>query len=73
MPISKRSLFAFVLFLFSFPFKQALAQFPDKLKGGLRYYIDDKDSSRFIALNMVGQFWIRNTDNDPYTTVQKTA
>jgi hypothetical protein len=51
---------------------QAVAQFPEKLKSGLRYYIDKKDSSRFITLNMVGQFWVRNTENNPYTTVAKT-
>src|SRR5579859_3496488 len=49
---------------------QAKAQFPEKLKNGLRYYLDKNDSSRFITLNMVGQFWVRNTDNNPYSTVQ---
>ena len=48
---------------------QAYAQFPEKLKNGLRYYIDKNDSSRFITLNMVGQFWIRYNENNPYTTV----
>lgn len=51
----------------------ASAQFPDKLKSGLRYYIDKKDSSKYITLNMVGQFWMRNTQNNPGTTVQGTA
>lgn len=46
------------------------AQFPDKLKNGLRYYIDSKDSSHFITLNMVGQFWVRNNQNNPGTLVQ---
>ena len=48
------------------------AQFPDKLKNGLRYYLDSKDSSRFITLNMAGQFWMRNNQNNPGTTVQGT-
>jgi len=48
---------------------QTFAQFPEKLKNGLRYYIDKNDSSRFITLNMVGQFWIRYNENNPYTTV----
>src|SRR5258706_13848144 len=48
------------------------AQFPDKLKNGLRYYLDSTDSSRFITLNMAGQFWMRNNQNNPGTTVQGT-
>jgi hypothetical protein len=51
----------------------ALAQFPEKLKNGLRYYVDKKDSSKFITLSMVGQFWMRNTQNNPGTTVQGTT
>lgn len=51
---------------------KASAQFPDKLKGGLRYYIDSKDSAHYIALNMAGQFWLRNTKTNPFTTVQGT-
>jgi hypothetical protein len=50
-----------------------LAQFPEKLKNGLRYYVDKKDSSKFITLSMVGQFWMRNTQNNPGTTVQGTT
>lgn len=49
------------------------AQLSDKLKSGLRYYIDSKDSSRYIGLNMTGQFWLRNTQNNPYSLVQGTA
>jgi hypothetical protein len=45
------------------------AQFPDKLKNGLRYYLDKNDSARFLMLNMTAQLWVRNTDNNPYTTV----
>ena len=51
---------------------KASAQFPDKLKNGLRYYIDSKDSSHYIALNMTAQFWVRNTQTNPFTTVQGT-
>ncbi|MES1226102.1 MAG: porin, partial [Bacteroidota bacterium] len=61
-----------VVFLFTAA-SATFAQFPDKLKSGLRYYFDKYDSSRFIGLNMVGQVWLRNTNNNPYTTVQKTA
>src|SRR6478609_2254244 len=57
------------LLLFS---THVFAQFPEKLKNGLRYYIDKNDSSRFISLNMVGQFWIRYNENNPYTTVNNT-
>lgn len=48
------------------------AQFSDKLKSGLRYYIDSKDSSHYISLSMTGQFWARSTQNNPYTIVQGT-
>ena len=51
---------------------KANAQFPDKLKNGLRYYIDSKDSSHYISLGMTAQLWIRNTQNNPYSTVQGT-
>jgi len=50
----------------------ANAQFPDKLKNGLRYYIDSKDSSNYISLGMTAQLWARNTQNNPYSTVQGT-
>src|ERR1700746_4045414 len=61
----------FVILIFSLLLvtSQTFAQFPEKLKNGLRYYIDKNDSSRFITLNMVGQFWIRYNENNPYTTV----
>jgi len=48
------------------------AQFGNRFKNGLRYYIDTKDSSRYIALNMTSQIWLRYTDANPYTTVQGT-
>src|SRR5437879_6355405 len=69
-PKQTLAILSFSLLLLS---QHALAQFPEKLKNGLRYYLDKTDSSRFIALNMVGQFWIRNNQNNPYTTVAGTA
>lgn len=48
------------------------AQFPEKLKNGLRFYLDRNDSARHITLNMTGQLWARNTQNNPGTTVQGT-
>jgi hypothetical protein len=45
------------------------AQFSDKLKEGIKFYIDTKDSSRFIKVNMTNQVWIRNTDANASTTV----
>jgi hypothetical protein len=57
---------SFSLLLFT---HQAFAQFPEKLKNGLRYYLDKNDSSRFITMNMTAQLWIRSNENNPYTTV----
>lgn len=66
----KKYLFAFCSIFTILQLNQkTFAQFPEKLKNGLRYYIDKNDSARFITLNMVGQFWARNTDNIPYTTI----
>ncbi len=53
--------------------QRSFAQFPDKLKNGLRCYLDKNDSSRFITLNMTAQLWIRNNENNPYTTVNGVA
>ncbi len=63
----------FVFFVIAQSCHSAFAQFPDKLKNGLRYYLDKNDSARFITLNMVGQFWMRNNQNNPYTTVENVA
>lgn len=57
-------------FLLSIPF--AKAQFPDKLKHGLRFYVDSKDSSHYISLNMASQIWMRYTANNPNTAVEGT-
>jgi len=52
---------------------QAHAQFPDKLKNGLKFYLDQKDSARFIQMQMNAQFWMRNTQNNPGTYVGTTS
>lgn len=65
----RRFIFLAALGLFA---KPVAAQFPKKLQNGLRYYLDKDDSTRFISLNMVAQMWLRNTDNNPYTTVTGT-
>jgi len=45
------------------------SQFSDKLKDGLKFYTDSKDSSLFIRLNLNNQIWTRFTIADPLTTV----
>jgi hypothetical protein len=64
---------AYVLLQFLLPFHFAYSQFPDKLKNGLRYYVNSKDSSHFITLNMTSQIWLRYTNNNPNTAVQGIA
>jgi hypothetical protein len=46
------------------------SQLSDKLKDGVKYYTDTKDSSHYIKLNVCSQIWTRYTDNDPGTAVQ---
>lgn len=46
-----------------------LAQFPDRLKDGLKVYVDSKDSSHWIKLNMCSQVQARYTENNPGSTV----
>lgn len=48
------------------------AQSNFKLRDGLKYYIDSKDSSLFVKLNMCSQLWVRYNENNPLTTVQGT-
>lgn len=43
-----------------------------KLQDGLKYYIDSKDSSLFIRLNMCSQLWLRYTENNPCSAIQGT-
>ncbi|HEX7412994.1 MAG TPA: hypothetical protein VF411_03030, partial [Bacteroidia bacterium] len=45
------------------------AQFGDKMKNGLHFYLDTKDSSHFIKLNMCSQIWTRFTEDNPGTQV----
>jgi hypothetical protein len=61
-----------ILIVFILTTLQSFAQLSDKMKEGLKFYIDNKDSSRFIKLNMTNQLWIRYNQNNPYTTVQGT-
>lgn len=48
------------------------AQFPDKLKNGLEFYLDKNDSSKSITLNMAAQIWVRSNQNNPGTTIYNT-
>ncbi|GHM98741.1 hypothetical protein WSM22_02310 [Cytophagales bacterium WSM2-2] len=45
------------------------AQFPEKLKDGYKMYLSP-DSSKFLKLSMLGQFWVRSTQNNPGTTIE---
>ncbi|HEX7414770.1 MAG TPA: hypothetical protein VF411_12075, partial [Bacteroidia bacterium] len=45
------------------------AQFGNKMKNGLNFYLDTKDSARFIKLNMCSQIWTRFTEDNPGTQV----
>lgn len=49
---------------------RTFGQFPDRLKNGLVYRTDSKDTSRFIAFSMLAQMWLRNTQNNPGTMVE---
>src|SRR5437762_3153599 len=69
LPNSRKTILISLVALAALLNNQALAQFPEKLKNGLKTYLDKNDSSRYIQLQMVGQFWVRNTDNNPYTGI----
>ncbi|HEX8039320.1 MAG TPA: hypothetical protein VF490_09210 [Chryseosolibacter sp.] len=56
-----------------FVFNSSYAQFGNRFKNGLRYYLDTEDSARYIALNMTSQIWFRHTETNPYTTVYGNA
>src|SRR4051812_1750217 len=56
----------FVLFLLS---NVVSAQFGDKMKSGLKYYFDTKDSSHFMQVQMCMQNQARLTENNPYSLV----
>jgi len=47
----------------------ASAQFGDKMKKGLNFYLDSKDSSHFVKLEATTQLWARYTDTNPLTQV----
>src|ERR1041385_4230998 len=66
---SKQIIILTFVALTTFLSNHAFAQLADKLKNGLKSYIDKNDSSKFVQLQMVGQFWVRNTDNNPYTGI----
>lgn len=67
--MSSSRFFPCLCFLLLFASTKSHAQFPDKLKNGLRFYLDRNDSARHITLNMTAQLWARNTQNNPGTTV----
>ncbi len=62
---------AFTSFLISISFC-SLAQFPERLKDGYKIILSP-DSTRFLKLSMLAQFWVRNTQNVPGTTVENIA
>jgi hypothetical protein len=47
----------------------SFGQFGDKMKNGLKLYLDTKDSSRFMQVQMCMQNQARYTENNPYSTV----
>jgi len=50
----------------------AQAQFSDRIKDGVKYYTDSKDSSKFVKFNMTSQVWMRYNENNPHTLVNGT-
>ena len=46
-----------------------LGHLPSSLKDGLKTYLDEKDSSKFIKFNMVAQLWSRYAEFNPNTNV----
>jgi hypothetical protein len=62
----KRFLFALALIQICFP---ASSQLSDRLKDGLKFYTNSKDSSNWIKLNMCSQIQARYTENNPYSLV----
>jgi hypothetical protein len=64
-----RILFIIGIMLGSLP---TMAQLSDKLKDGIKFYTDSKDSSHFIKVNMTSQIWVRYTNPNSFTTVVGT-
>jgi hypothetical protein len=65
----QKSKFASILILLLVTSRASYAQFGDKMKKGLNFYLDSKDSSRFIKFEVVTQLWTRYTDASPLTQV----
>ncbi|HXU27809.1 MAG TPA: porin, partial [Bacteroidia bacterium] len=57
------------LFLCLLASSTSYAQFGDKMKKGLNFYLDSKDSSHFVKLEATTQLWARYTDTNPLTQV----
>ena len=57
------------LFLCLLSSSTSYAQFGDKMKKGLQFYLDSKDSSHFVKLEATTQLWARYTDTNPLTQV----
>lgn len=53
-------------------YKLTFSQLSDRLKDGIKFFTDSKDSSHYVKLNVCSQIWARYTENDPYTVVQGT-
>jgi hypothetical protein len=61
-----------LLFILALGYWPSVAQISDKLKDGMKFYTDSKDSSHFIKVNMTNQIWVRFTDANPNTVVTGT-
>ncbi len=66
---SHQNKFTVVLVACLFVSTASFAQFGNRMKNGLNFYLDSQDSSHFIRLNMVSQIWARYTENNPLTQV----
>ncbi len=65
---SRQKLFLPFLLLVSLAVFRAQAQFPARLKDGLKTYLS-QDSAAYIKLNFVSQVWVRYNENNPGTTI----
>ncbi|MGZ3884224.1 MAG: hypothetical protein ACXVPQ_12720 [Bacteroidia bacterium] len=57
------------LIIFTFATGFSFSQISDRLKDGLKFYTNSKDSSHFIKLNMCSQIQARYTENNPGSLV----
>lgn len=62
-----------VAILSTFTLTPSKAQWPDRLKEGIKFYPNSQDSACFIKLNMTSQLWARYTENNPATTVSNVS